>query len=233
MNEEITETSKAIQEVAKTSGKAIDGIREFCGFIAKYTAGSIQEACGIFEDKLKYARWKNQARLMLKAKKFLKEQGLDAPDKSIPFKLAVPLLQAASLEDDDYLQDMWAKLLVNSATKNSNVDLQRMYIDILERLSPFDAKILEKIYSIPYEEAMHKLIIVSWLPERIELDQKKERPSKYPQPSEEMKLSLLNLDRLNCLAICISMGGGQIFQAVNQTLLGKNFIAACTIKKDN
>jgi len=140
-------------------------------------------------------------------------------------------LQAASLEDDDYLQDMWAKLLVNSATKNSNIELKRMYIDILERLSPFDAKIFEKIYSIPYEETWHKMIIVSWLPERVEVHQKGKERSDYPQPSDEIKLSLLNLDRLNCVAICHSIAGTQLFEAVNLTLLGKKFLDACTIKK--
>lgn len=228
MNEEIIAQSKAIEEVAKTSGKGIDAVKKFCNFIAEYTSGSIREACGIFEDKLKYARWENQARLMRKAKEFLKKNGLDAPNKALPFKLAVPLLQAATLEDNDYLQDMWAKLLVNSTSQNSNFDLQRVYIDILERLSPFDAEILEKIYSIPYKTVLHKQIVTSALPDSVEVPKKE--LGKAAEPDDSIKISLLNLDRLNCIFIAKSMGGGQLFGIVHQTLLGNNFIEACKIK---
>ena len=60
MNEEIIETAKAIQEVAKTSGKFSDHINNFCKFISEYTKGPLEQASGLFEDKLKYLRWKNQ-----------------------------------------------------------------------------------------------------------------------------------------------------------------------------
>ncbi len=227
MTEEIIESSKAIQEVAKTTGIAVTSLKELCAFIAKYTAGSLQQACGIFEDKLKYARWENELKLMLKAGQFLKEQGFDAPNKAIPLKLAVPLLQAASLEDDDYLQDLWAKLLVNSATENSNIDLKSMYIDILEKLTPLDAKILEKIYSLPYEECLHETLLTSRLPDYIEIARKKDE--RKIEPSEDVKLSLMNLERLNCIFVGKSIGGGQLFYIIHQTLLGKKFVEACTI----
>jgi hypothetical protein len=231
MNNEITQVSKTIEEVAKTAGKSIDAVKNFCAFISKYTGGSIREAAGIFEDKLRYARWKNQIKLMQKAEKFLKEMGLDKPNKTIQLKFAVPLLQAASLEEDEYLQDMWAKLLVTATTTQSNFEIKRMYIDILENLSSFDAQILEKIYSIPYEKALHKPIITSGLSKDIILPEK--APDKAPDPPDnDIKLSLLNLDRLNCVSIVKSMGGGQIFGLVNQTLLGKNFIDACSTRRD-
>jgi hypothetical protein len=224
MSEEITKTAQAIEEVAKTSGKAIDSIQNFCSFIAKFTEGSVREACGIFEDKLRYARWQNQLNLMLKAERFLQEKNLQSRIHPLPFKLAVPLLQAASLEDDPYLQEMWAKLLVNSVSGVTKFELQRVYIDILERLAPYDAHILEIIYSIPYEQCLHKAIITTHLPSHIEVEKDE---NNAPSPSEEACFSLLNLDRLNCIAITRSMGGGQIFSMVNQTLLGRGFIDAC------
>ena len=111
----ISETAKAVQEVAKTTGKAIDAGEKFGGFISRYIAGSIEQGTGIFEDKLKYMRWERQVRLMQRAEQLLKETGLSQPTRAIPLKLAIPLLEAASLEDDDYLQDLWARLLVNAA----------------------------------------------------------------------------------------------------------------------
>lgn len=50
------------------------------------------------------------------------------------------------MEEDDTLQEMWARLLVNAAT-DSGIELKRVYIDILERLSSFEARILDRIYN--------------------------------------------------------------------------------------
>ena len=46
---------------------------------------------------------------MQRAEQLLLEAGLSNPTRAIALKLAVPLLEAASLEDDDYLQDLWAR----------------------------------------------------------------------------------------------------------------------------
>ena len=64
---------------------------------------------GLFEDRLMYARWERQMRLMSRAEEFLKKSGLFAPTRAVPLKLAVPLLQAVILEDNDELQDRWAE----------------------------------------------------------------------------------------------------------------------------
>ena len=95
----VSETAKAVQEVAKATGKAIDVGQKFGGFISRYVAGPIEQGMGIFDDKLKYMRWERQVRLMQRAEQLLREAGLTQPTRAIPLKLAVPLLEAASLED--------------------------------------------------------------------------------------------------------------------------------------
>lgn len=47
------EEGKAVQEVAKATGKAIDAGREMGGFIAKYLGAPLDQAMGIWTDKLK------------------------------------------------------------------------------------------------------------------------------------------------------------------------------------
>ncbi|BBE51820.1 hypothetical protein OYT1_ch2304 [Ferriphaselus amnicola] len=105
----VSETAKAVQEVAKTTGKAIDAGQQFGEFISRYIAGSIEQGFGIVEDKLKYMRWENQVKLMHRAAKLSEQIGLTRPNRAIPLKLAVPLFEAASLEDDERLQDLWAQ----------------------------------------------------------------------------------------------------------------------------
>ena len=64
----VNETAKAVQEVAKTTGKAIDAAQNFGGFFSKYVSGSVEQGMGIFEDKLKYMRWERQVRLNILAR---------------------------------------------------------------------------------------------------------------------------------------------------------------------
>lgn len=140
--------SKAIEEVAKTTGKAIDASRELGGFLSKYVGGSLEHAMGIVEDKLKYLRWERQIRLTERANTLLAERGLAQPSRKVPLQVAIPLIQAASLEEDDWLQDQWAALLVNAADAASHVEVRRAFISILEDLTPLDALLLKKIYSL-------------------------------------------------------------------------------------
>ncbi len=228
LSNEIIETSKATQEVAKTAGKAIEASEKFGGFIAKYISGSLEQGMGIFEDKLKYMRWERQVRLIDKADEVMKSRGLDKPSRPIPLKLAIPLFEAASLEDDDYLQDLWTNLLVNVSEADSKIELQRSYIDILERLTPLEAHILEKLYSLSYEEAQHAGIITSNLPSEVTIFNEKEDKD-LPEPNPEVKLALANLIRLGCLLPKKTWGGGEIFTYINPTFLGMKFVEACTI----
>lgn len=226
----VSESAKAVQEVAKASGKAIDAGQNFGGFIARFVAGSLEQGMGIFEDRLKYMRWERQVRLMQRANQLLKEIGLERPTRAIPLKLAVPLLEAASLEDDDYLQDMWARLLVNAANGDSRVSLQRAYISILEQITPFEALILQKIYALPYDDTRHNGVAVGNLPESVAVGPEGSKADELPEPREDVTLALANLARVGCIVIQKSMGGGELFKEINPTLLGKTFVEACTLQ---
>ena len=43
----MSDESKAVEEVAKVTGKAIDAGLELGGFLSKYVGGSIEQAMGI------------------------------------------------------------------------------------------------------------------------------------------------------------------------------------------
>lgn len=166
---------------------------------------------------------------MQRAEELLREAGLSKPTRAIPLKLAIPLLEAAALEDDDYLQDLWARLLVNAANGRSHVNLQRAYIAILEQLTPSEAAILQMIYSLPYDETRHKGVVVGGLPVSVSVGKDDGEEGALLEPSGEVKLALANLARLGCIIIQKSWGGGEIYKQVNPTLLGKSFVEACTL----
>lgn len=205
-------TAKATIEVAKTAGKAIDAGEKLGRFIARFIAGPLDQGKGIVEDKLRYLRWERQVRLMMKAEEFMQEIGLSQPTKPLGLKFAIPLFQAASIEDDDALQDLWAKLLVNSANAASGVDQNRAYIDILERLSPLEAQILERLYSLPFDETRHDGILTQHLPVSIAVAPEDAKHEPMP-PSGEVETALANLAGLGVISAGRSWGGGKIGRA--------------------
>ncbi|WP_373003627.1 Abi-alpha family protein [Sulfurimonas sp.] len=227
---EIEETAKATQEIAKVSGKAIDTLDKFGSFMSKYIGGSVEQACGIFEDKLKYMRWENQVNLMNKANLKLKELGQINPTKHIPLKLAIPLLESASLEDDSYLQDLWVNLLVNSST-NYDFSLERSYIIVLEQLTTLEAKILITIYSNKYKSNIQYDIQTHLLPDKINYIEQSMDFSKYKHtpnpidPDDTIKLALSNLSRVRCINL-IPTTGDENYSIIHPTLFGAKLYEA-------
>jgi len=228
--EAIKETAKATQEVAKTTSKAIDAGREMGGFVSRFISGPLEQGVGIIEDRLRYIRWERQLRLIKRSEEFMNEQGLSNPNKPIPLKNAVPLLEYATLEEDDNLQDMWARLLVNGTNESTGINIERSFIEILAQISPLEAQILRAIYALPFENTQHAGIVTEKLPEYATVAEKKPE-NKPKEPSQEVKLALANLARIGCLKFPLTWGGGEIFTYINPTLIGKEFVAACSFKQ--
>lgn len=218
---------KAVQEVAKTTGKVVDAAREAGGFIARFVAGSLEQGMGIFEDRLRYARWERQVRLMRRADDFLHQLSMNGPNRAVPLKLAVPLLQAATLEDDDQLQDRWAMLLVNAGNSNFQFEIRRAYLSILEQINSLEAEILDVIYALPYESMQHDGVLTTDLPSSARVFGPNEQNAQEPMP--EIVLALSNLARLGCIRAGSTMGGGEYFARINPSRLGLSFVQACQL----
>lgn len=229
MTEPTSDVPGAVTEAAKAAGKAIDAVREFGGFISKYVAGPLEQGMGIFEDRLKYMRWDRQIRLMQRAKQRMRELGFEHPTNPIPLKLAIPLLEAASLEDDDYLQDLWVRLMVGAATGTSPQTLTRAHIAILEQLSRSDVEILLKIQEVPFEEGVHAGILTYELPNRVFADPRTGR-EELAEPSVDVRLSLANLARVGCVSLGRTFGGGELYSRVHPTFLAQSLSASLTFQ---
>jgi hypothetical protein len=221
------EEAKAVQEVAKATGKAIDAAREAGGFISRFVAGPLEQGIGIFEDRLRYMRWERQLRLMRRAEDMLRQLGLSAPSRPVPLKLAIPLLQSASLEEDDDLQDRWAALLVNAGNTSFGTEIRRAHLDILEQITALEAHVLDVIYSLPFETAQIAGVITAALPASAQIAEA--AADKFVDPSEEVMLAISNLARLGCLRLDMRWGGGEHLGKVHSTVLGRSFVNACRL----
>lgn len=225
----MSEEAKAVQEIAKTTGKAIDASRELGGFIAKFTGGPLTQAMGIVEDRLKYMRWERQLRLMDRANAFLAARGLQGPDRQVPLQVALPLLEAASLAENDELQDRWAMLLANAADASINVEVRRAFVSILDDLAPLDAVVLQKLYSYGERLDVRTELWTSFLPEYVTEEKPEEE---FVRPALEVELSLGNLNRLGLVSSAMAWGGYAIYGCVNRSTLGWQFYFAISEPKE-
>jgi hypothetical protein len=65
--------------------------------------------------------------------------------REVDLKFGIPLIEAASLEEDDLLQDMFAALLVNSTDGDGETKAHRSYVSILQDFGHLEAVVLEAL----------------------------------------------------------------------------------------
>lgn len=82
-------------------------------------------------------------KMFQKTQVMLKEAGL--PAQPVPPRLFLPMLEAASIENDEDLHSKWSALLANAASSPDKV--HPSFIKILKQLTPDDARLLDKLYA--------------------------------------------------------------------------------------
>jgi len=148
------ENAEAVKEIAKTTGQAIKTIDRLGQFFSKVMGESIDATCGMLADTLKYKRWERQIKLVEKAEHLIKTKKLTNIAIPISPKLALPIFQNASLEDDDMLHDLYAKLLVTAI--DPEIQTRRTaFAEIIRQLEPLDVRILQSMYAV-YEEKVKR-----------------------------------------------------------------------------
>jgi hypothetical protein len=149
---EIEESAKAVQETAKATGKAIDAGRELGGFLRAVFGGSLEQLGGMLEDSLLMRRGVRRLRLIQRYNEMRIEMGLPPnATKPVSLKFGLPLIEAATLEDDDILQDMYARLLANATDPTSTIEAKRAFVSILQDCGPLEVRLLERICHAPDE----------------------------------------------------------------------------------
>jgi len=155
----MTEEIEAAKEIAKTTGKAIDLVKDVGLFFAKAMGESIEATSGMLADTLKYKRWEKQIRLVEKAQQLLNDKGLSQNFRKISPKLAIPIIKNASFEDDDFMHTMWARLLARSMDPAEPAS-RSSYSDILKQLEPIDVRLLNSMFAI-YNKTIREKGILS------------------------------------------------------------------------
>jgi Abortive infection alpha len=97
-------------------------------------------------DRYRSWRGKNVAEVVTAADDMAKEAGY-APSV-VPGRVLWPLLEGASIEEDDELKKLWATLLANAADPSNLRNVTPAFVSILKELPPGEAKMLELVYTM-------------------------------------------------------------------------------------
>ncbi len=145
----MSDESKAVKELAATAGKAIDASQRLGGFLSKVLGDACCHLGQSLADRAQVYRYENLLRLIDKVDAIHEARRIES--KSIPMlpKHALPILDHASLEDDETILDLWAGLVANSTDPNLKLEPKKLYIEILSSLDTVDARVLQYLKTVP------------------------------------------------------------------------------------
>ena len=203
--------------LAKNAEKAAEGL-------LKTVLGPPADELGqLLKEKVSARRYQNLVKIAANAKEQLDSAGLSP--KEVPLAIIHPLLEIASLEEDESLQKRWAALLANVSLSDS--ETLRCFADILKQLTSVEARFLDKAYDERFQSPRQ--------PDRMA------PPKKYPVLENTLALlrtsMIANLERLGLITrqshdhTDFTSSFGTVVTATSNRLyvsdLGMEFIQAC------
>jgi hypothetical protein len=102
------------------------------------------EVAEMWRDQAKLYRYERQLNCVGKAETMAQKARFTP--QAVPLKILFPLLEGASLEEDESLHTMWAALLANAASPISENKVRPGYIALLKQMSPDEAGILRWVF---------------------------------------------------------------------------------------
>jgi len=147
---------------------------------------------------MRYWRFRNLNRILSRVEEITRSRGHDVDRLlSLGFGDAFQTIEAASFEEEEEVQELWARLIANAVSPNSTITIKKVYIELLKSLSSAEATFLELLgeceskgrWSNPgelktFNEEMNKLADLRW--------------RRYD--SDAQKTAIQNLVRIRCIA---------------------------------
>lgn len=155
MVDDIKELAGAVKSVADFGKVALDATTRVGSFISKLFKEPLEQVSGMVNDQLQAQRLINLINLEDKVGRACRERGIKGETKAIPAKLGVPIIQNASLEEDETLQSIWANLIASAIDPKFDDTLRTAFIDILKQMEIMDVHMLKAIYEL-YELDIEK-----------------------------------------------------------------------------
>lgn len=198
--------------------------------VVRAVAGEASNELGLMiSDQIKAWRLNNLIRISEKFERIRREKKIRSDElQSLSMSIGLPMLEKATYEDDDELQEMWANLMISALTDDSDQDggdLYKTWIDILSRMSKWDCQLFATIIEEGIREQTADGLIANPLTRDDLL-----MMSEFPQIRVDIHLDkLLSLGLISKeLHTPLQSGGATGFQhSYIPTLLGGNMYVVC------
>jgi Abortive infection alpha len=115
----------------------------FTGIAKRMLGPAADEVAEMWRDRVRLYRYGRQLDCLKKAEQMAKDAGFTP--KAVPIKLLFPLLEGASLEENEDLHTMWAALLANAASPTKAEQVRPGFVAILKQMAPDEAALLKLI----------------------------------------------------------------------------------------
>lgn len=106
--------------------------------------GPAVEAADLLSDKIRIIRYENAIKIIDRARNISKKEKINI--KNVPLNFLVPFLEQASLQEDDEITEIWARLLTSAATDYDPILI--VIKDTLTRLSSREVGFIDEVCEI-------------------------------------------------------------------------------------
>lgn len=225
------EESKGVQEVAKTTSKVLCVVESFGHFLGRIIGEPGEQVGGLLADKLRYMRVENAVRFKSKIEILVQGAAEGSLTKKLPLNVLCPLLDAATLEEDNSAQELWANLLVNGIDTDCEQEVTKGLVGVLRDLGQMEARCLETIVKAWGDKRQHadpfSCIPIYGLPNNVEGRHHFDLPN---PPPDSVMIALHHLKRLGCIDVSSRTETYHpTFDAgVVPTILGETLVAVCS-----
>lgn len=166
------------------------------GALRRVFGSALTEYGEMLADSVKLWRFKNLLRIGEKVDRIVQERHVpEAAFKALPFGDSMRTIEAASQEDEDDVQEIWAKLIVKAAESDSP-KINKLHIEILRSLAPADTVLLELLHPSVVNREFRSGVEV----QAFNNEMNAKADAKWRKFSEEDRaVSVQNLFRLRCI----------------------------------
>jgi Abortive infection alpha len=119
--------------------QALQPIGDMLRKIAGPLADEMGESLGVVA---RHYRYRLAVKMYQKTERMLTDAGINP--HAVPPRLFLPMIENASMQDDEELHTRWAALLANAAASPDSV--HPSFIEVLRQLTPRDAHLLDELY---------------------------------------------------------------------------------------
>lgn len=99
----------------------------------------------VLVDKLNWYRWSNALSFFDKYTTLKSNRILEGKETPLPPKYLFEILENAFVEEEDVLQELWAKLLIGWQNPERRSDMRPIYISMIKSFTPTEARIIELV----------------------------------------------------------------------------------------